>query len=206
MTTDEQFLQTGDVVVHPKRPEWGDGKVESTTVITHQGQRAQRVVVSFARHGRVTLNTAVATLTPKELVQPMNRSTLGKDAQGGWLSQLENQQEGSELWSLPNAMTDPFASSSQRLAATLETFRFDNDPRGLIDWAAIQTGLEDPLTRYSRHDLELAYQRYARDRFLHLKDMVKAYRQRGELSFPKQLAQQMKPSPARTALEKAVNA
>ena len=89
----------------------------------------------------------------------------------GWLNDLEGQT--SELWALPDALTDPFASLGQRLKATLETYRYSIDSRALFDWAVRQTGLNDPLSKYNRTELEQAFPRFARDRDLHLRDIVR---------------------------------
>ena len=53
-------------------------------------------------------------------------------------------------------MVDPFSSATERLKATLDNFRFNAQARPLIDWAIAQTGLDDPLTLYTRQELEQA--------------------------------------------------
>jgi len=100
----------------------------------------------------------------------------------GWLDQLEAQRSGKahELWDLPDALSDPFTSDAQRLAATLDQYRFSTEARSLIEWATQQTGLHDPLTKYTRHDLEQAFPRFLRDLDQHLKGLVRTFKHRND--------------------------
>jgi hypothetical protein len=93
----------------------------------------------------------------------------------GWLDSLDSGKGNPEadLIRLPDAMTDPFSSLAQRLDATLKSFRFSTEAKPLIDWAVSQTGMADPLSHFSRHDLEQSFARFARDRELHLFDLVR---------------------------------
>lgn len=184
MTHHPQFTR-GDVVLHPRRPEWGEGRVDQALTIVHEGQPAQRLVVTFTHYGRTTINTALAPLIAKEGNPPMstthtssNRtfnaaSTNAPSSGRGWLADLEGKPRQGELWALPEALTDPFDSVARRLAATLETYRFNNSPRSLLEWAIAQTGLSDPLTKYTRHELEQVFPRFVRDRDNHLFDLVR---------------------------------
>ncbi len=170
--------QQGDVVTHPKRPEWGQGVVKHTQAIIHQGTAAQRLSIEFANRGRVVINTAVAPLAPKGKKLTMSSSITSS---GGWLDQIERSNKSShELWELPEALTDVFTSDLQRLMATLDTYKFTTEPRPLIDWAVGQTGMDDPLSKYTRHDLEQAFSRFARDRDLHLKEFVRQLKRNGK--------------------------
>jgi hypothetical protein len=212
-------FKSGDRVVHAIRPEWGEGVIDQASTIFHDGRKAQRVVVVFANYGRVTLNTGVAPLIAREgapfmpssasatvPILPSESSARGR----GWLSNLETRQPGTEeLWALPPALTDPFASLSKRLAATLDTYRFSGDPRNptsghsLLQWASMQTGLADPLTKYTRHDLELAFLRFARDRDNHLLELVRTFKREGKLGLVDQALQDTTLPAARAALERA---
>lgn len=167
-------FRIGDGVVHPRRPEWGRGTVRQARVITHEGTRAQRLTVDFAHHGRTVINTAIAPLQPKGK-EPATMSSSTTSA-GGWLGQLERSATGKaqthELWDLPEALTDPFVSDLERLKAILATYRFSTEPRSLLEWAVTQTGLSDPMTKYTRQEMEQAFPRFARDRDQHLKQLV----------------------------------
>jgi len=175
----------GDVVVHPKRPEWGDGIVKSAARAAVKGKVGQRLTVSFANNGITTINTAIVQLIPKELVQQMNNPETQSQ---GWLSQLEQQssgRSGSALTELPESFSDPFSSLETRLATVLDSFRYgakEPTPRGLLEWAISQTGANDPLSEHSRHELEQAYDVYARDRNRHLIDLIRQLKQQNKAS------------------------
>lgn len=62
------------------------------------------------------------------------------------------------LRTLPEDATDPFRPLAARLRATLALYRFTETGASLLDWAAAQTGLVDPLSRFNRHELERAFQ------------------------------------------------
>ncbi len=207
--TSKPTFKRGDVVVHTRRPEWGRGVVDRATAITHEGQQAQRLVITFANHGRVTVNTAVATLAAQQHKEPtMSHSadtpptTLPADR--GWLSTLE-QGGQNELWQLPEAMTDPFVSLAGRLDATLVSYRFDESDRGLIDWAVAQSGLTDPLSRYTRHDLEQAFDRFAINRQRHLNQLVSDIKKQRQDGLIHEQMRELRNNAARLALKKAVD-
>ncbi|MEX0744723.1 MAG: DUF3553 domain-containing protein [Phycisphaeraceae bacterium] len=221
-------FQRGDRVVHPRRPEWGAGTVRQTQRIVHQGASAQRLTIDFSTRGRVVLNTAVAPLTrddarptapatrtEKEPQMTRTRSnstrtatpgTPGSDVGSGWLEQLEQatRNRSHELWELPDAMSDPFASAARRLEATLETFRFSTDARSLIDWAVLQTGLDDPLSKYTRQELEQAFPRFARDRDQHLQSLVRQLKRSGQAQLLNDSLKTARHPAARSALAKAI--
>lgn len=221
MATVSEFKR-GDRVSHPRRPEWGSGVVRDAAPTTHEGRPAQRLAVDFANKGRVTINTAVAPLDlVKEREEEMTRTTTsGMDARnstgaataastadkpGGWLGALERSTGGAkhELWDLPDLMTNPFASLQQRLKATLDSYRFGTDPRSLIEWASVQTGLNDPLSKYSRPELEQAFPRFTRDRDAHLKQLVWQMKKRGEAGVIAEILRNTRHPAAKTALERA---
>jgi hypothetical protein len=207
-------FKRGDLVVHPRRPEWGNGVVKDAQPIQHENQPAQRLTVQFANKGRVILNTAIAPLALKGLTQTMARSISSSprsagsatSASAGWLDQLERSSNGHahELWELPEAMTDPFASLTRRLEATLETYRFSTEPRSLIDWAVAQTGLSDPLSKYTRHELEQAFPRFARDRDQHLQSLVRTLKRNNQRQLLNQVLAGTRLPAARSALDKAI--
>jgi hypothetical protein len=220
MPDSAQFAR-GDKVVHTRRPEWGQGVVDHATAIVHEGRAAQRLVVVFAHYGRVTVNTALAPLLPAPAagaVQPVGAArqeshTLPTGGGGGgWLANLSHTNPKGELWQLPDALTDPFAPLSRRLAATLDTFRYSadaHDPasqRSLLDWAIAQTGLHDPLSKYTRHDLEQAFPHYTRDRDNHLFELVRLIKRQGKPELVEQAKQHCPNPAARSALERAQRA
>ncbi|MFO0831209.1 MAG: DUF3553 domain-containing protein [Phycisphaerales bacterium] len=166
----------GDTVVHSGKPEWGPGDVLSVEGVMHEGKPVQRVTVRFARAGLKTLSTAFADLRPApsagvarpaepavvapkpalsgRSVSPLAATTIEPDPDFAIDASAE------ALQKLPEAATDPFLSATVRLKATLAIYRYSETPAGLIDWAVTQTALRDPLAKYSRHDLEVAFERY----------------------------------------------
>lgn len=215
----------GDVVVHTTRPEWGPGVVDKASNITHEGRQAQRLVVRFSNKGPVTLNTAVAPIISKEAAEAMRHnnpprfspagasatasgSRSNSSSGGGWLAELEAKGDGkkTELNRLPDKLNDPFLNLEQRIEATLETHRFSTEPRSLLDWAVAQTGLDDPMSKYTRHELEQGFEWFARDRDLHLRELVRQAKQEGRLDMVDQVRRRQKLPAAVSALDKARNA
>jgi hypothetical protein len=211
-------FKSGDRVVHTRRREWGQGVVEQATNIKHDGQPAQRLVVQFRNKGRVTVNTAIAPLAAAD-VSPLSDPTpeptpvatpapANDDSMGGWLNSLSSQPRQTALWKLPDAMTDPFASGKRRLLATLESCRFDDaptNPRSMLEWAMNQTGLDDPLSVFSRPEIEQAWPRFKRDRDAHLVELAQQLRRKGENDTLREVAQAVRlNNAARNALEKAL--
>lgn len=170
----------GDHVRHAGRPEWGEGVVESAQTILHDGRKAQRLVVKFTHHGRSAVNTAVATL------ERSDGQTAGppSEPQAGWLDRAAGAAETADrprkLSELPEAATDPFASLNRRVRATAELYRFTEEPRSLMEWAIAQSGLEDPLGQYTRHELEQQFQLFQQAREAHLRDLLRTARRQGE--------------------------
>jgi len=129
-------------------------------------------------------------------------TTVASNSQG-WLGSL-GEQAGKGLWELPEAMTDPFASLANRLQATLDSYRFSTEAKSLIDWAVAQTGLTDPLSQFTRHELEQVFPRYVRDRDQHLAQLVSQIKKKGKAEVLDQTMQQTRHEPARQALKKAM--
>jgi hypothetical protein len=124
----------------------------------------------------------------------------------GWIESLERSVKGSQnaLWDLPEAMTDPFATLESQLYATLDAYRFSTQPRQLIDWAVMQTGLNDPLSRYSRSELEQAFPGFARNRDEHLKKLVRQLKQNGQNPVLQRAREATRHAEAKKALDKAM--
>lgn len=169
----------GDRVVHAKRPEWGAGVVTAAQKIVHEGTPCQRLTIRFDRAGVKTLSTAVAELVSAAdgpVLAPPAQSEA--DADAGWLSRLSGKSPEEMMSRLPEAATDPFSSLEARLKATLALYRFTDQGGSLLDWAAAQSGLKDPLSEFSRHDLERLFQRFAFVRDEHLKKLVQEMRKK----------------------------
>ncbi|MBL0926484.1 MAG: DUF3553 domain-containing protein [Phycisphaerales bacterium] len=213
----------GDRVVHMARPEWGIGVITAAQAITDNGRPCQRLTIRFDREGLKTLSTAFAHLRPAEHVEfpagtpahpapaaapaaapatpPGEAPAATAGASGlGWLATLEGGNPAERMAHLPEPATDPFSTLAARLKATLELYRFSDAGRSLLDWAAMQTGLKDPLTRFNRHELEVFFKRFAIERDDHLKKLV-AESQRKEPGLLDRLAGAAGPD-ARSALRR----
>jgi len=202
------LFKVGDVVVHPRRREWGDGVVEKAANIQQAETSGQRLTVTFRHHGRVTINTNVAPLVAKEMNQVMSSTKatgLADEApKGGWLESLNGDKAETVLWSLPEAMADPFISLLQRLTATMDSYRFSKEARSLIEWAIAQTGLDDPLTRFTRHELEDGFDRFAHSRRLHLNDLVRTVKRQGQAAMLDQVMNNCRYPKGKASLQEAI--
>lgn len=173
----------GQVVVHSGKPEWGPGDVLSAESATQDGAPCQRVTIRFARAGLKTLSTAFAELkpAPKETEPPISPA----DATPG-----ETDRDLSErLVALPEEATDPFLGAEKRLGATLGLYRFADGPSGLLDWATVQTGMRDPLGRFTRHELESHFARFRIALDTHLKNLLRDLRRKDPAMVDRLLAQ-----------------
>ena len=199
-------FEHGQIVIHTRRPEWGEGVVNHAQPIRHQGKDAQRLVIQFANHGRVTINTAVATIQTKETVNPMSSTTTDRLSGKGWLESIGQHDPVKMLSTLPDEMSDPFASYHARLTAVANSFRFDASPRALLDWAVAQTGLSDPLTRFNRQELELALSRYEYNRDQYLTQLVREMKHDNKADEVRQVARESRLEIARQKITRALRA
>ncbi len=174
--SNERF-EFGDRVRHTARPEWGVGSVVKTEDLpVKNGTSAQRVSVRFSGAGIKVMSTAHATL--ERVVEEAVGEQGGDDPgslriwdeieEADWLAPLVRRKIDEAMSSLPSEATDPFRALRDRIAFTLGLYRFDRTSRPLIDWAVAQTGLTDPLSRFSRHELEQYFDRWAFVRDAHL--------------------------------------
>ncbi|MHB1155491.1 MAG: DUF3553 domain-containing protein [Phycisphaerales bacterium] len=212
----------GDRVRHAARPEWGLGIIQSIQPLSTEGMPAQRMVIDFANQGRVTVNTAYASIVPEGTdlagVAPRKNtaaspSTSGGGGGGGWLAELERSQNtanspaaagnGDSLTMLPDKCSDPFMPLGRRLMHTLDLYRFSSEPRSLIDWAVAQTRLEDPLSRHTRHELEHGFTIFSQMRDSHLKELLRLIKRKGEQALIAEAREHPLPA-ARAALDKAL--
>jgi hypothetical protein len=76
------------------------------------------------------------------------------------------------LAKVPEDATDPFRTHKARLQTTLGLYRFTSSGASLLDWAASQTGLKDPLSKFSRHELERLFDRFRANLDAHLKKLA----------------------------------
>ena len=139
----------GDRVVHAAKPEWGIGEIISAESAASTAVKdAQRLTIRFERAGTKAISTEFAELKP-----PGNnplRNTSDTD-EGKVFSFAPTPTELKEIMMrLPDEASDPFISLQKRFTSTLHLYRFSENSGLLLDWACMQTGLKDPLTRFNR--------------------------------------------------------
>lgn len=168
-----QKFHYGDRVRHVKRPEWGIGAVMKAEDVADDGQPCQRLSIRFPNAGVKTLSTLQAELEPA----PENGEVGGDEpsvAEWGeidkseWLGPLAQRKIEEAMIRLPKEARDPFVSLVERLRFAVNLYRFDRSGRGLMDWAVAQSGLDDPLSKFTRHELEHLFDRWASEREAHL--------------------------------------
>jgi hypothetical protein len=181
----DTLYSSGDRVRHSGRPEWGVGTVVKTEQLPANGQLSQRLSIRFPNAGTKTLISGHAelqrvtdTADPFESEAP---SVKDWDKMNGsdWLAPVAKRKVEEAMLSLPSEIRDPFNSMQKRLTMMLNLYRFDRSGKGLMDWAVAQTGLDDPLSRFSRQDLEQKFERWACERDSYLSKLLQEIRNGG---------------------------
>jgi Protein of unknown function (DUF3553) len=162
----------GDKVRHAGRPEWGIGNIVSADGSMQDGNRCQRLTIRFDRAGSKTISTAFADIRDAdEFFTAVERAP-----EDPLLAAHDEASVREALAKVPDTATDPFLGLKKRVSATLDLYRYGQTPGGLLDWAARQTGLKDPLSRFSRHELEQIHQRFVMNVDAHLRRLLKELR------------------------------
>ena len=182
----EQKISYGDRVRHASRPEWGIGTVVKVEHLPMNGQGRhgdQRLSIRFPNAGIKTLIDGHAELErvtdaadPFADDQTPSVRLWERLSESDWLSPLARRKIDEAMISLPPACRDAFNSLGKRLSLVLGLYRFDSSGKGLIDWAVAQTGLDDPLTRFSRQELEKHFSRWCFERDQHLGKLLQECR------------------------------
>jgi len=160
---------SGDRLMHSARPEWGGGVVTSVQRDSMNGKQCQKLVIRFDRVGVKTISTAHADLRP-ESDMPLH-TPYQQDNADPFLAPLGPSPKEIML-KIPDAAFDPFSTHKARLDATLKLYRFSEQGASLLDWAVMQSGLRDPMTRFNRHELEDLFTRWVMLRDEHTKKLV----------------------------------
>jgi Protein of unknown function (DUF3553) len=185
--TQTRTWSVGDKVVHAGRPEWGTGTVTAAEKASNAGQSCQMLTIRFDRAGQKKISTGFATLVPADQAPALppestaspgeaptrngSRFRIHDDAKA---VSLEDRLSGAadireRMSRLPDNATDPFATVFTRLKNTLLLYRFSTQGASLLDWAAIQSGLADPMSRFNRHELEQFFEGFCVARDAHLR-------------------------------------
>lgn len=174
-------ISFGDTVRHPKHPEWGTGAVTKVEQTAINGEPAIRVAVRFKSGG---LKTFAGASLPLEVMQSdfsmPGDGHLAKPAiaevesleQSG-LTEAVEQKIMDIMLAIPLPCRDPFNTIEHRIKRTLDLYKYDLSGRGLMEWAMAQTGMDDPLTRFNRTELEVFFKQFANDRDMHLCKLAK---------------------------------
>ncbi len=169
----ESRFSIGDQVVHASKPEWGKGTVISAGATSHEGKPCQRLSVRFARAGLKTVMTGIAPIEPAGEVAAVLKPKVDAHHDPLPIASAGHKELLTIMTRIPEPARDPFASAAQRLKATLGLYRFEGSGGGLIDWAAMQSGLADPLSRFNRHELEEYYRMFEKNLHKHLSQVVR---------------------------------
>jgi hypothetical protein len=180
----ELSLSFGDRVRHAGRPEWGIGTIVKIEPVPVNGHSTQRLSIRFPNAGIKTLIAQNAELQRvQDTSDPLAESAdapaaraWDKMTKDDWLSPVAQRKVIEALTSIPADVRDPFISLQRRLHLTFRLYRFDKSGKGLMDWAVAQTGMDDPLSRFSRQELEQHFARFATDRDQHLHRLVQETR------------------------------
>jgi hypothetical protein len=169
----------GMQVRHRQRPEWGAGSITRIEALTRAGLRDQRLWIKFGAAGLKTLLASGSDLEILDAGGVAEHTFAAREiaSEGGWLGEIARKRPEQAMTELPPDATDPFLTPERRLKNLLGLYRFDGGAR-LIDWAVAQSGLDDPLSRFNRTELEAFYKQWSMERDLQLSRLVGDFRRR----------------------------
>ncbi len=172
-STQNQKFTLGDRVIHKGKPEWGSGIVSAASATAHEGKPCQRLTIRFDRAGLKTISTAFAKIQLASQVADAIKPMIEEHHAPLPISSAGHREILEIMTRIPENARDPFATPAQRLEATLSLYRFTGTGSSLIDWAAAQCGLADPMERFNRHELEDFYRLFQMNLRSHLSKVVK---------------------------------
>jgi len=162
-------IEFGDRVMHPAFPEWGSGAVIKVENAPVNGQPSTRVTVRFIHAGLKKFAGDSIPLVVKQNEHAMPGDRSGKrppiseveDLERSGLTQAVEQKLEEIMFMIPHACRDPFNTIEHRMRRTLDLYKYDMSGKGLMEWAMGQTGMDDPLTRFNRTELEVYFKQYS---------------------------------------------
>lgn len=172
-------VKLGDSVRHTARPEWGIGTVIKVEQAAANGTMTPRVTVRFPNIGikilavlpiplEVVKGEGVLDHEDAEHVDALTTAFESPD----WLAPVAQKKAMQAMTILPLAVRDAFLSIRDRIKATLDLYRFDRSGAKLMDWAVAQTRMNDPLSKFTRQELEQYFDRWALERDNHLAKLI----------------------------------
>ncbi|MBX3380549.1 MAG: DUF3553 domain-containing protein [Phycisphaeraceae bacterium] len=184
----------GSKVRHSGCPEWGVGVVTAAQSLVQEGVRCQRLTIRFDKVGSKTISTAFANLLGATDAPsfPSFESPSGNTPMSSTDSILNREEKAATeetFLRLPELATDPFTTLPKRAAATLALYRFTPSGASLLDWAVMQSGMRDPLSRYNRHELETLFSRFRQNLDAHARKTLKELKKLDAAAFSQVLAQ-----------------
>jgi hypothetical protein len=162
----------GESVVHAGKPEWGPGDIISAEGHVHEGKPCQRLTIRFARGGLKTISTAFADLRAAEDSLSRQIIRAGDDLSDPLDKMMRRKSAEESLQKIPDDAIDPFRSLNNRLATTINLYKWMDSPAGVLEWATIQTGLGDAMSVFNRHELEQAMDKFRIQVDNHLKKLL----------------------------------
>jgi hypothetical protein len=182
----DTMYKKGDRVRHPSRPEWGVGLITKIEVVARERTNDLRLWVRFASVGEKTLLASAAAL---EVVDDQGHSnsvharptldSLQVTHGGGWLGSITKRTPEELMTTLPGEASDPFVPVQKRAEYLLKLYRFDGSPARLIEWGVAQSGVDDPLSRFNRQELEQLYKRWLFNLEVQTKKLIQDLRREG---------------------------
>ena len=165
-------FKIGDRVRHAQKPEWGSGLISSASATSQNGKPCQRLSIRFDRAGLKTISTAYAPIELASQIAQVLKPKIEEHHAPLPIASAGHRELLDIMTKIPESARDPFATPAQRLEATLSLYRFNGTGGLLIDWAAAQSGLADPLSRFNRHELEDYYRMFEMNLRKHLSKVV----------------------------------
>jgi hypothetical protein len=152
------------------RPEWGNGNVLTIKPATMNGRPVHRVSIQFATGHRVLMVPPAILIGPEALSEPEIPAT--------WIETIAGRTPDDRLRLVPASATEVLGSPTARVAALAPYYEIDpDDEKALLRWARGQSGIPDPLVRWTRDELQSAFRAFCTERDDHLRGLLATAKQ-----------------------------
>lgn len=102
-----------------------------------------------------------------------------EESEKGWLGEISKKKPEDAMRELPQEATDPFLPERKRLRTILSLYNLD-PRRDLFRWAVEKSGLEDPLSTFSRDKLMSFFRDFIRERDIALIKLLEDMKRKRE--------------------------